>query len=59
LPVFEGTTSFERKELVFPSSAYFPYKNLCLYEVNLKLKKLTTESMLIDPYYFQVLPFKE
>ena len=59
LPVFEGKTSFERKELVFPSSAYFPFKNLYLYEINLNLKKLTAESMLIDPYYFQVLPFKE
>jgi hypothetical protein len=59
LPIFEGKTSFERKELVFPSSAYFPYKNLYLYEINLNLKKLTPESMLIDPYFFQVFPFWE
>jgi len=59
LPLFEGKTSYERKELIFPLPAYYPFKKLCLYEINLNLKKLSSESMLIDPYYFQVFPLKE
>jgi len=59
LPAFEGKTSHERKELVLSPPAYFPYKYLCLYEINLNLKKLTSESMLIDPYFFQVFPLRE
>jgi len=59
LPLFEEKTSYERKEFIFPPPAYYPFKKLYLYEINLNLTKLSSESMLVDPYFFQVFPLKE
>jgi hypothetical protein len=58
LPLFDGKTSFERKTLEIFPKAHYPYKNLFLYEINLELKKLSSESMLVDPYFFQIVPLK-
>ncbi len=58
LPVFEGKTSFERKAITLNPSAYYPYKNLYLYEIQLDLTRLSSESMLVDPFFFQIVPTK-
>ncbi len=59
LPAFEGKTSFETKEVILEPAAFYPLKNLFLYEINLSLIHRTSESMLVDPYCFQVIPGKE
>ncbi|TET22780.1 MAG: hypothetical protein E3J76_04515 [Candidatus Aminicenantes bacterium] len=59
LSIFDGKTSYEKKELIFSPSAYYPFKKLFLYEININLKKLSSESMPVDPYFFQVIPMKE
>ena len=56
LAVFSGKTSYERKEVEFSPAAYYPYRNFYLYEVNVELKKLSKENMLIDPFYFYIIP---
>jgi hypothetical protein len=56
LPLFEGKTAYEQIEIALNPSAHYPYKNLYLYEINLNLKKLSSESMLVDPFFFQILP---
>jgi hypothetical protein len=58
LPVFEGKTSYEKRTITLEPSAYYPYKNLHLYEIQLDLTKLTSESMLVDPFFFQIVPSK-
>jgi len=57
--LFEGKTSYERKELVLTPETHYPLKALFLYEINLSLKKRSSESMLIEPYYFFVTPLKD
>jgi hypothetical protein len=56
LPIFEGKTSYEKKAITLSPSAYYPYKNLYLYEIQLNLTRLSSESMLIDPFFFQIVP---
>jgi hypothetical protein len=58
LPIFEGKTSYEKKSITLEPSVYFPYKNLYLYEIHLSLTKLSSESMLVDPFFFQIVPTK-
>jgi hypothetical protein len=56
LPIFEGKTSYETRRITLNPSAYYPYKNLYLYEIQLNLTRLSSESMLIDPFFFQIVP---
>jgi hypothetical protein len=56
LPLYDGRTSYEQKGLLVTPPAHYAFKKLFLYEITLDLKKLSSESMLIDPYFFQVLP---
>jgi hypothetical protein len=56
LPIFEGKTSYETKLIELNPSAYYPYKNLYLYEIHLNLTKHSSESMLVDPFFFQIVP---
>jgi len=58
LPVFEGKTGYETKEMILEPAAFYPLKNLFLYEITLGLTHRSSESMLIDPYYFQVIPWR-
>jgi hypothetical protein len=57
-PLFEGTTAYERKEMTFSPQAFYPVRNLFLYQINLKLKKISSENMLLEPYFFQILPVR-
>jgi hypothetical protein len=59
LPVFSGKTSYETKEMELSPPAYYPDKNLYLYEVNVNLHKLSSENMLLDPFYFYIVPSAE
>ena len=58
IPLWEGKTSYERKEFILTPQIYYPFKKLFLYEILIDLKKYSSESMLIDPYFFQILPLK-
>jgi hypothetical protein len=58
LPIFEGKTSYETKTITLNPSTYYPYKNLYLYEIQLDLTKISSESMLVDPFFFQIVPAK-
>ncbi|MBN1221868.1 MAG: hypothetical protein JXB23_01375 [Candidatus Aminicenantes bacterium] len=59
LPFFQGNTANEIEEITVPPAIGYPFKRLHLYEINLNLKKATSESMLIDPYYFKIIPVKD
>jgi hypothetical protein len=58
LPVYEGTSSYEIKILEVTPEAFYPFRNLFLYEINLELDQISSESMLVDPFFFQVVPLK-
>lgn len=53
---FNEKTTYEKKEITLELPAYYPFKKLYLYEVNLNLKKLSSESMLKTPYFFKLFP---
>lgn len=59
LPFFEGQTAFEKKEILLEPVAFYRLKNFFLYEINISLRHRSSESMLVDPYVFQVIPLKE
>ncbi|MBN2198399.1 MAG: hypothetical protein JW747_00955 [Candidatus Aminicenantes bacterium] len=56
LPVFEGRTSFEKREVAISSPAFSRFKRYSLYSVRLEIEKLSGENMLLDPYFFEVVP---
>lgn len=58
MPLFEGRTSFETREFIFEPEASYALKNLHLYEITLRLKHRTSEPMLLDPFLFQVIPWR-
>jgi hypothetical protein len=58
LPVYEGKTSNEKKEKILSPPGYYPYKKLFLYQICLDLRKTSSESMLVHPYFLQILPIK-
>ncbi|MCK4932341.1 MAG: hypothetical protein KAT01_09250 [Candidatus Aminicenantes bacterium] len=58
LPLFEGKTTYEKKEITLNPSVYYPYKNLYLYEIHLNLTQLSSESMLVEPFFFQIVPIR-
>jgi hypothetical protein len=58
LPIFEGKTSYEKRAITLNPPVYYPYKDLYLYEINLNLTKLSSESMLVDPFFFQIVPIR-
>jgi len=56
LPIFEEKTSYEKRSITLNPPVYYPYKDLYLYEIHLNLTKLSSESMLVDPFFFQIVP---
>jgi len=59
LPLFSGRTAYETKEMIFQPAACYPFKTFFLYEVNLTLKHGSPEPMLVEPYFFQVIPLRD
>ncbi|OGD28314.1 MAG: hypothetical protein A2Y56_12015 [Candidatus Aminicenantes bacterium RBG_13_63_10] len=56
LPLFEGRTSFGKREVEIPSPAFVPFKRHSLSFVRLEIAQLSKENMLLDPFYFKVVP---
>jgi hypothetical protein len=56
LPAAEDRTSHEFKEIPLDLPAYFPFRNLHLYEINLTLNHHSDENMLRQPFLFQIIP---
>jgi hypothetical protein len=54
--VFEGRTSFGTRRVEIPSPAWAPRRGHCLYAVRVELEQLSEENMLLDPYFFEVVP---
>jgi len=59
MPFFKGRTSFETSDVPLSPETFYPYKNLFLYEINLNLRKNSSESMLLDPYYLKITPVRD
>jgi hypothetical protein len=59
MPFVKETTAYETSEVALSPEAYYPFKNLYLYEINLNITKRSSESMLIHPFYFKITPSKE
>jgi len=59
LPFFEGDAAYQIDEVSLSPATSYPFKRLHYYEINLSLKKMSSESMLIDPYFLKVTPVKE
>jgi len=58
MPFVQKSTAYETSEVTLSPEFYYPFKSLYLYEINLNLRKRSSESMLIDPYYFKITPVK-
>jgi hypothetical protein len=58
LPLTEGRTVREQKELVFVPLAAYRYKGRYFYELGLELRQLTPRKVDQKPYFFQILPAK-
>jgi hypothetical protein len=58
LPLLDERTSFTRREIVIEPPADYPFRNLALYEIRLRLRHLSGESMQLDPFPFQIVPVK-
>ena len=58
LPLFQGRTDHEKKEIVFTPAAAYPLRDLFIYKVVIDFKKLSDESLKVDPYLLQVIPLR-
>ena len=59
LPLLEDRTDHETKECIIQAEAYYRANNLFYYEIDLEISHLTDETMLIDPFLFQVIPVRD
>jgi hypothetical protein len=57
LAFFEGKTAFGTREVIVEPAAAYPFRNLYLYQVSLSLTHHSSESMLLEPYLFQIIPW--
>jgi hypothetical protein len=58
LPLWQGKTNGEVKEMDFVPAAVYKSKRLFLYEIDLRLTHRSSESMLLEPFLFQVIPWR-
>ena len=58
LPVFQGATERERKEIIYTPPAAVPFGRIFLYEFNVTFRKISNEDLAVDPYLFQVIPLR-
>jgi hypothetical protein len=56
LPLWQGETQREIRETEFEPAAAYKFRQLFLYEVDLRLSHRSEESMLLEPFLFQVIP---
>ena len=59
LPLWQGDTEREIKEFDFAPAAVYAFKGLFIYEIDLRLRHLSGESMVLEPLLFQVIPRRE
>ncbi len=59
LPLWQGETRGEIKEIEFSPAAAYRFRNLFLYEIDLRLVHRSGESMQLDPFLFQILPWRD
>ena len=59
LPLWQGETRGEVKEIEFSPAAAYRFRNLFLYEIDLRLSHRSGESMQLDPFLFQILPWRD
>jgi len=59
LPLFDGKTAYLTKEFTFAPAAVYRFRSLFLYELDIRLLHRSTESMLLDPFLFQVIPVRD
>lgn len=56
LPVFEGRVSRETREIELETPACYPNRNLYLYGFEVRLRKLSDENMLTNPFLVRFIP---
>ena len=56
LPLFEDRTVLQIKEIPFKLPACYLQNGLYIYEIDVEIKKHSAENMLIDPYFFSIMP---
>ena len=59
LPLWKGETRAEIKEMEFSPAAAYRFRKLFLYEIDLRLAHRSDESMQLDPFLFQILPWRD
>jgi hypothetical protein len=59
LPLFEGRTKDEKKEWIFEPPAYFPFRSLYVYEINVTFKERPSGNLAVNPYFLQIVPVKD
>ena len=59
LPLWQGKTDREVEETDFAPAAAYEFKGLFLYEIDLRLRHDSDESMVLEPFLFQVIPRRE
>jgi hypothetical protein len=59
LPLWQGETDGQVKEMEFSPAAAYRFKNLFLYEIDLRLVHRSGESMQLDPFLFQIIPWRD
>lgn len=56
IPIFEGRVSRETRELELATPACYPNRNLNLYGFEVRLRKLSDENMLTNPFLVRFIP---
>jgi hypothetical protein len=59
LPLLETQTAGAVEEWAFAPLAFYRYRGLFVYELNLELAHRSAESMQLDPFLFQITPLRE
>jgi hypothetical protein len=59
LPLIGERTRFAKKELVFSPPAYYRFRALALYEIKLRVRRLSDEKMQLAPLPFRILPVRD
>jgi hypothetical protein len=56
LPLFEDRTVLQKKEISVTPPSYYLRNGLYIYEIDVEIKKHSTENMQNDPYFFSIKP---
>ena len=58
LPLYQGRTVREKKEIIFTPAAAYPLRGLYVYEIDIDFKKRSDENLKMDPYLLQIVPLR-